>query len=191
MATVGKWGITRDKAGGLSLLSEWPWYWRYPLAALGLGAIIFAVITFGDGLSEKQAWAMMIVAAFATLFLLFVTYELGCLLVVIVALWGATKLVGAVVPESWQKASRAELAEVRSLAEDAYQTAADVKAAVDDGAASGTTMGAEIEEAKAQAAAANAEALSAAADAALARADVAELQGKLDAICNRAPALCY
>lgn len=191
MTTVGKWGIARDARGSLASIYEWPWYWRYPAAFAVLAGIAWAGIYFGDGLTERQGWALFIAACVVALACLSVAYELGCLLVVIVVFWGASKLIGAIVPDSWQKASRTELVEVRDLARQALYTAEEAKAAFNDGSASGTTMGAEIEEAKAQAAEANANALSAAAEAARAQAEIVELQGKLDAICDRAPALCY
>lgn len=191
MSTVGKWGIAREAGGALASIYEWPWYWRYPAALAGLASLTAGAFYVADGLTEKQGWVLFIAACLAALYCLSVAYELGLLLVLIVAFWGASKLIGAVVPDSWQKASKTELAEVRDIARQALHAAEEAKAAVNDGTASGTTMGEEIAEAKAEAAEANAQALSAAAEAAQAQAEIMELEAKLDAICTQAPALCY
>lgn len=40
MPTMGRFGITRDQEGRLANITDWPWYWRYPLAIVGVAASV-------------------------------------------------------------------------------------------------------------------------------------------------------
>lgn len=192
MATIGKWGVARDADGKLANIYEWPWYWRYPVAAIGIASVIAAALHMDPQWSSgKPQWGIIIVAILWALLALSVAYELALLLTLWLLIWGAMKIVGAVTPESWQKASKTELVEVRDIAANALFIAQQAKAAIDDGTGSGSTIGEEVEEAKEQAESAMDEAANAKSEAERAQAEVDELRDKLDAICNRAPALCY
>lgn len=48
MANRGKFGITRDDDGSLTSFDEWPWYWRYPVALLGILASLVGAVVWGD-----------------------------------------------------------------------------------------------------------------------------------------------
>jgi hypothetical protein len=183
MATIGRWGITRDEMGKLANLYAWPWYWRYPAMILGMACLVaFLAYQEGNKPATHQTF-ILILCGVAALWLISITYELAGLALVICLFWGGSKLVGAFLPDSWKPVTRDEVEEIRAQADSAYELAEQANAAIADGADSSTTMGDEIQEAKAEAAEANAAA-------AEAQAQVAELESRLDAICYKAPALC-
>lgn len=177
MATIGRWGITRDEKGELANLYAWPWYWRYPAMVLGIACLIaFLVSQAGNG-STKQETVILVMCGLAALWLLSVTYELAKLMLMISLLWGGWKLIGAVVPDSWKPVGQSEIAELRDEVANAYYLAEQANTAAQATAD-------ELEDAQVQIAEANAAA-------AEAQAHSAELESRLDAICITAPALCY
>lgn len=85
MATRGRWGVTREENGELSLFLEWPWYWRYPAAVL-LFAVALRVGTF---IAEPDDWLRWAIIGAGTIGALVITYELGCLVIVLAGLGGS------------------------------------------------------------------------------------------------------
>ena len=98
----------------------------------------------------------------------------------IVLLFGAALLVGG----CGAPISEDQLDEIRVDASNALEAAERANRALDDGAASGTTMGDELQSAIELAHDARADALEA-------QAQVAEMEMRLSAICATAPQLCY
>lgn len=190
MATIGKWGITRDTNGELADLYSWPWFWRYPIVIVGI-ALVCVGVYIADSNTSIEDWVIVIFAVLFGIGLLTITYELAMVLFFAGCIWGLSQIFGAVVPDSWQKATKTELAEVRATANHALFVATSANNAVHDGASSGTTMGEEVQEAKSEAEDARIQALDASAEAAQAQADIVELETRLETICNKAPALCY
>lgn len=48
MTIRGKFGITKDDNGSLASFVEWPWYWRYPVATLGVLASLVGAVVWGE-----------------------------------------------------------------------------------------------------------------------------------------------
>ena len=91
-----KWGITRDEDGTLSFLTSWPWFWRYPSALV----LILASIWLFFSLSEQPAspWLQWGAPAILVLFALCFAYEAGCLVIVLIVLFGAWIAFSALFP---------------------------------------------------------------------------------------------
>ena len=95
MATVGKWGITRDEDGSLSIPFEWPWYWRYA------GGVIVIAASFAIGLAvieSKPDWMGYTLGGIGILCGLAVMYEFGCLAIVVTVGWFIWALSDAFLP---------------------------------------------------------------------------------------------
>lgn len=95
MATRGRWGITRDEAGQLAYITEWPWYWRYPLGVATIALTAWFAI-YAEGRSEVVMWGGIITGSLLTLCMM---YELGCLSIVIAVVYGAWKLLDIFLPD--------------------------------------------------------------------------------------------
>jgi hypothetical protein len=80
----GRFGVTRDADGSLSLLHVWPWYWRYPLA-LCAGSALTALLLSTEGGQNKLT--LYLVGGVGGLFILSVAYELFATLIVAGLLW--------------------------------------------------------------------------------------------------------
>jgi len=102
MATVGKWGVTRDDNGELSDIWAWPWYWRYPVG-IGGGAVTawLALQTHGHG------WTPIILVTLGGIMVLSVMYELACLGIALVVFGGLGWAILHAIPESWTTGPKA------------------------------------------------------------------------------------
>jgi hypothetical protein len=84
----GRYGVTRDPDGSLSVIWGWPWFWRYPV---GLTCLVMAA-WFGLASEYSRSpvlnWLIGGVGAFVALS---ITYELLVLVVLGLASWGLYK----------------------------------------------------------------------------------------------------
>ncbi|WP_409475555.1 hypothetical protein [Stenotrophomonas sp. Y-13] len=95
MATRGRWGVTRDEAGGLASITEWPWYWRYPAGIATIALTLWFALYAGQR-SEALMWAAIILGSLVTLGMM---YELGCLSIILAVVFGTWKLFDILLPD--------------------------------------------------------------------------------------------
>lgn len=87
MSTVtrGRFGVTRDPDGTLAAIYYWPWYWRYPIALVGLmitvvvlayldrgheGPLVMWCVGLGGGLASiSVAYELIVLGLFAAIVL--------------------------------------------------------------------------------------------------------------------------
>lgn len=80
----GRYGVTRDPDGSLSVLWAWPWFWRYPLGLASLAGTAWMGLSL---LETKGPWVGWLVGGIGMFVSLTVTYELFALALVAVVLW--------------------------------------------------------------------------------------------------------
>lgn len=105
--TRGRFGIPRYSNGELAdNAHEWPWYWRYSAALLLLVATAASAI-YVDSI-RPGTWLVWLIVAAGGMWSLYIGYEIGYLLAFTAFIWGAVKLLGFVIPDSWSLSPRVQ-----------------------------------------------------------------------------------